>query len=373
MNAKYWIWLDARARLSHKSKRSLLSCFPDAESIYRAGEAELCRVPGISAKALETLLDKDLKSAQKICSDCEKQGISILTWQEKAYPGKLRSIAEPPLVLYYKGKLPCLEEEATVGVVGTRRSSAYGKKMSARFGGQIAQCGGIVVSGMADGVDGYAVRAALDAGGTAIGVLGHGVERVYPAAARQLFKDVEAKGCLISEYPPGTQPSAWTFPQRNRIISGLSDCVLVVEAPEKSGALITARYAREQGKSLYAVPCQLDSPTGAGCCQLLRSGAFAAVDGWQLLEPFRENYSRLKPPAMEEIASCDKKSVDNAPARAYSGTSASLSPNAAKLLEAYSRGVEDPDLLIGELGISVAALLTLRTELELAGYDLPKI
>jgi len=373
VKAIYWIWLEAKEHLSYRNKQTLLRRFSDAEAIYRADREQLRSACELSALALEPLLDKDLTPAENICENCRKLGISILTWQQEDYPEKLRSIPDPPLVLYYKGALPVLRAEAAVGVVGTRKASAYGKRMSERFGRQIACCGGIVVSGMADGVDGVAVRAALDAGGIAIGVLGHGVERVYPASARQLYRDVERQGCLISEYPPGTAPTAWTFPKRNRIISGLSDCVLVVEAPEKSGALITAQYAREQGKLLYAVPCQLDSPTGAGCCALLRDGAFAAVDGWQLLAPFRDRCDKLTPLKAEDFPSADKKSVDNTAVRAYSGTSASLSPNAARLLEAYGAGITDPDLLIEELGISIVVLLKLRTELELGGYDLPPL
>lgn len=370
---KYWIWLEMRKQLQHTQKRDLLAAFSHAAAIWEADGKALSDACPLDAKALSSLEDKNLEAAEKILSDCKKLGISLLTWEDAAYPDKLRSISDPPFVLYYKGSLPQLDKAATVGVVGTRKLSPYGKRMSARFGSEIAEHGGIVVSGMADGVDGTAMRNALDAGGTVVGVLGHGAERIYPAAAHKLFADVQKQGCLISEFPPGIKPGSWTFPRRNRIISGLSDAVLVVEAPEKSGALITADFARKQGRALYAIPCPLDSPTGLGCGELLRDGAMAAMDGWQILRPLQERYPNLQPDIQRENPASDKKSVDKSPARAYSCVGAKLSADAQRLLDAYESGVEDMDLLLMQLELPISRILMLRTELELNGFQLPPL
>ena len=370
---RYWIWLETRKHLNNASKRDLLAAFLSAQSIWQADRQTLENACRLDARALGSLSDKDLEAAEKILSQCQKLGISLLTWEQEAYPQKLRSILNPPLVLYYKGTLPNFDGEATIGVVGTRKLSLYGKRMASRFGQEIAACGGIVVSGMADGVDGIAMGSAVSAGGITVGVLGHGPERVYPAAARQLYENVLKKGCLISEFPPGTQPGTWTFPKRNRIISGLSDTVLVVEAPEKSGALITADYAKEQGRDLYAVPCPLDTPTGLGCANLLRDGAKAALNGWQILAPLLERYPQLHPLSQQDFPAPDKKSVDKSPARAYSCVGEKLSADARRLLEAYRAGQEDTDLILMQLDISISRLMVLRTELELNGYTLPPL
>ena len=370
---KYWIWLEARKHSNNARKRRLLAAFPDAKSIWAADALALERVGELNPQAIRSLMDKSLEEAEKILSLCKKLGISCLTWDDPAYPDKLRSILNPPLVLYYKGALPDFDREATVGIVGTRKVSAYGQKMAAQFGREIAACGGIVVSGMADGVDGISMEHALKAGGIAVGVLGHGPERIYPAAAHRLYGAVEKQGCLLSEFPPGTQPGTWTFPKRNRIISGLSDAVLVVEAPEKSGALITADYAKEQGRALYAVPGSLDLSTGVGSNQLLRDGAAAAMDGWQILAPLQERYPRLHPAAKQDFPMSDKKSVDKRPAKAYSCVGANLSEDAQRLLDAYRAGQEDTDLLVMQLNMSVSRLMVLRTELELKGFTLPPL
>ena len=370
---KYWIWLEARKHLGNTGKRNLLASFPNAKSIWEADRSALERVGELNPQAVLALLDKSLEEAEKILSLCKKLGISCLTWDDAAYPDKLRSIPDPPLVLYYKGTLPDFDREATVGVVGTRKLSDYGRRMSAQFGRQIAACGGIVVSGLAEGVDGISMENALNAGGVTVGVLGHGPERIYPASAHRLYAAVEKQGCLLSEFPPGTRGGAWAFPKRNRIISGLSDAVLVVEAPEKSGALITADFAREQGRALYAVPSSLDQDTGKGSNQLLRDGAAAAMDGWQILAPLQLRYPQLHRVCPDEIPTPDKKSVDKKPGRAYSCVSADLSPDARRLLEAYEAGENDMDLLVLRLELSVSRILVLRTELELKGFTLPPL
>ena len=280
----HWIWLATRPCLSDRGRAMLLQQFRDAEDIYYADTASL---QGFSSEMLEALADKDLHPAQKILEECGQKKIHILTWQDAAYPARLRNIADPPVVLYCKGNLPQCDSLPLVGVVGTRSASGYGLTVAKRMGYQLARCGGVVVSGMAYGIDGMAMRGALTAGAPVIGVLGCGVDVIYPVSNRSLFADVERVGCLLSEFVPGTPPSKWNFPRRNRLISGLSCGVLVVEAPEKSGALITARLAADQGRDVFVVPGNIDVASCAGSNALLRDGAVAVSSGWDVLGEYQ--------------------------------------------------------------------------------------
>ncbi len=282
----HWIWLATREGLGDRGRRVLLERFSDAEEIYFAQDSAYACMEGLTSEAVSALQDKSLKEAEKILSACSRENISLLTWQDAAYPRRLKNIADPPVVLYYKGKLPDLDALPLIAVVGTRGASAYGLSTAKRMGYQIASCGGVVVSGMAYGVDGMAMRGALTAGLPVIGVLGCGADIIYPHANGPLFADVEHQGCLLTEFPPGTPPISWNFPRRNRIISGLSCGVLVVEAPEKSGALITARQAADQGRDVFVVPGNIDVDSCKGSNALLRDGAMAVSSGWDVMSEY---------------------------------------------------------------------------------------
>ena len=264
----HWIWLAHRPGVSDRMKVRLLQHFREPEDIYFADGEAYRHVEGMTAEAAEGLKDKNLTAAEDILESCRREGLHILTFQDAAYPSKLKNIADPPILLYYKGQLPDLDALPVIGVVGTRKASAYGMQTAKRMGYQIGKCGGIVVSGMAYGIDGMAMSGALTAGQITVGVLGCGADIVYPLSNRALFRDVQQYGCILSEFAPGTQPARWTFPKRNRIISGLSDGVLLVEAPEGSGALITARRALEQGRDVFVVPGNIDQPGFVGSNQL---------------------------------------------------------------------------------------------------------
>ena len=254
----HWIWLATRPNLNERDKLALLRQIGDPEDIFYAEGGALAEVEGLTDEAFAALRDKDLKQAHAILRACKEKSIHICTFHHAAYPGRLKKIVDPPLVLYYKGNLPDLDSSPVIAAVGTRDATAYGMNVAKRIGGQIAKCGGIVVSGLAAGIDGAAIGGALSAGGAVVGVLGSGVDIVYPLSTRGLLADTERYGCLISEFTPGTPPMKWNFPKRNRIISGLSNGVLVVEAPVKSGALITARQAAEQGRDVFVVPGNID-------------------------------------------------------------------------------------------------------------------
>ena len=286
----HWIWLAARPGIHDRVKVELLRHFRDPEAVFFADSDSFAEIEGLTADGKAALADKDLRPAEKILADCQKEKLQILTYQDAAYPKRLQNIADPPLVFYYKGRLPDFDGQPLIGVVGTRSASPYGLTAAKRMGYQIAKCGGTVVSGMAFGIDGMAMRGALTAGGSVVGILGCGADVVYPVSNRSLFADTENYGCIMSEFPPGTPPMKYHFPKRNRIISGLSCGVLVVEAPEKSGALITAHQAADQGRDVFVVPGNIDVPSCVGSNRLLRDGAIAVSSGWDILSEYEAQF-----------------------------------------------------------------------------------
>lgn len=286
----HWIWLATRTGMGDKTKAALLSHFEDPEAIYFAPELEFERFEDLHPSAVESVMDKDLTVCEEILEQCQRKKIHILTFQDAAYPSRLRNIPDPPMVLYYKGTVPAFDELPVIGVVGTRKASAYGLTTAKRLGYQIAACGGTLVSGMASGIDGVAMKGALTAGGTVVGVLGCGADVVYPMSNRWLYADAEKYGCLLTEFPPGTPPIGRNFPRRNRIISGLSCGVLVVEAPEKSGALITARLSADQGRDVFVVPANIDVETARGSNALMRDGAIPVSSGWDILSEYQYQF-----------------------------------------------------------------------------------
>lgn len=286
----HWIWFATRPALNDREKAQILTHFSDPEDIYFADGDAFAAEGKLTDAQLASLTDKDLSGAEEILKSCRDKNIHILTRADAAYPARLKSIPDPPLVLYYKGKLPVLDGVPVIGVVGTRKASPYGLVTAKRMGFQVAKCGGAVVSGVAYGIDGFAMQGALAAGQEVVGILGCGVDVVYPITNRALFADLERHGCLISEFVPGTPPYKWNFPKRNRIISGLSDGVLIVEAPVKSGALITARQAAEQGRDVFVVPGNIGVPACEGSNALLREGAIPVTCGWDVLSEYAAMY-----------------------------------------------------------------------------------
>ena len=292
----HWIWLATRPDLSDREKCRVLSCFSDAEDVFYAQKEDFSRVEDITEKTVNALMDKDLSQATAILRDCTDKHIHICTYHDAAYPGKLKNITDPPLVLYYKGRLPDFDANPVIGIVGTRKCTAYGIHTARRMGTQIARCGGMIVSGIARGIDASAMSGALSAGGFAVGVLGCGADVVYPYDNKALFADTEANGCLLTEFPPRTPPYGWNFPKRNRIISGLSNGVLIVEAPKISGALITAEQAAEQGRDVFVVPGNVDMPSCEGSNALLREGATPVTNGWDVLCEYQHLYPEVVRP-----------------------------------------------------------------------------
>ena len=286
----HWIWFAHRPSVPDRMKQELLAHFQEPEDMYFADSDAFDHIPGMTGEAKASLQDKDLTRAEEILEFCRRKKIHLLTFRDAAYPARLKNIADPPALLYYKGMLPDLDAHPVIGVVGTRKASAYGMTTAKRMGYQIGRCGGIVVSGMAYGIDGMATRGALTSGAAAVGVLGCGADVVYPPSNWGLFEDMEQYGCLLSEFIPGTPPIGRNFPKRNRIISGLSCGVLVVEAPERSGALITAQLALDQGRDVFVVPGNIDVDTFVGSNRLLRDGAMAISSGWDILSEYKAQF-----------------------------------------------------------------------------------
>ncbi len=293
---KYWVWLAELPGLKGPSRLALLRHFGSPEDIFFADREELLLAEDVPPGQAELALNRDLSAADRILADCQRLGQRILTIQDAEYPQRLRNIFDPPLVLYVKGRMPVMDEEAAIAVVGTRECTPYGTACGERLGRELAASGAVVVTGLARGVDSAAARGALRAGGSVVGVTGGGLDVVYPPENGDLYADVAARGVLLSEYPPGSPPDKAHFPVRNRIMSGLSVAALVVEAPGHSGALITARLALEQGREVYAVPGPIDAPDSVGCNRLIRDGAGLAAEGWDILRDFQERFpEKLRP------------------------------------------------------------------------------
>ena len=411
----YWIWLTTRKRLTLRGQQLVLSYFGTPEEIYRARQSDIEQVQGLTDKEVAALGQKDLDGAKTILEMCSDQGIRVITSRDTAYPQRLLAIDVPPLVLYYRGKFMPFDELPVVTVVGSRKASAYGLAVARRMGNQIGACGGVVVSGAAKGIDSQALEGALEAGGMVAAVLGNGLDIVYPRESEAVYQAVASRGCLISEYPPGTPPMARNFPQRNRIMSGLALGVLVVEAAKQSGSLITAGLALEQGRDVFAVPGNIGIASSAGSNQLLQEGAMLVTDGWDIMREYMPRYPEhihelrgtpplelrqsaqprqepvLKVASPVEAPKQQKKSrnplkfvkmaknpepngengIDNEPKRNYIDLQEKLSALTADektIASVLIPGEQQVDDIVAKTGLPVARVLACLTLLEVKGY-----
>ena len=290
--------------IGSRLRRLLLDRFGTPDGVFAASPAEIASVGRISRKlaaALPTLADDP--TADDVIALCRKRSVDILLEGRDAYPSLLSRIDDPPGLLFVRGTL-LPQDSLSVAIVGARHATAYGLKVAEQFGAGLARAGYTVVSGLARGIDAAAHRGAIKAGGRTIAVLGSGVLNVYPPEHADLAREVIDSGALISELPPLTDPNAGTFPQRNRIVSGLSLGVVVVQAADRSGALITARLATEQGREVFAVPGPIDCRMSRGCHELIRDGAKLAASVDDILEEFG--------PLFETVTTADGRAVKSA-------------------------------------------------------------
>lgn len=274
----YAYWLANIGGIGNGTIQKLLQQAGCAQELYFMGEKQLRSLYGLEEKELESLLESRKKDVEREYEKLQEKGITFLSMEEEAYPSRLRNIAAAPYALYLKGKL-APGEMKTVAIVGARMCSEYGYAVAKELGKQLAQQGVCVISGMAKGIDSAGHRGALSAGEDTknpcrtMAVLGCGIDMAYPPGNRGLYEEIARTGCVLSEYPPGVQPLAGLFPARNRIIAGLSDVLVVVEAKTRSGSLITADFALEQGKDIYAVPGRISDSLSQGCNMLIQQGA----------------------------------------------------------------------------------------------------
>ncbi|MEN6459029.1 MAG: DNA-processing protein DprA [Thermoguttaceae bacterium] len=328
----------------------LLERFGSAASVLAAAPSQLREVQGVGEKLARKIAETDPSiDIEAEIAFCREQGIDILTESDTGYPRALREIYNPPGVLFVRGKMKPADALA-VGIVGTRHGTQYGLRQAQRLAAGLARAGLTVISGLARGIDAAAHRGALEAGGRTIAVLGSGVLNVYPPEHEALATEVAGQGAVLSESPPKTEPLAGMFPQRNRLISGLSLGIVVVEAAERSGALITARHAMEQGREVFAVPGNVDSRASRGCHQLLRDGA-------KLVESVDDVLEELGP--LVEAAPRDDGQVIHHPAELL------LNETERQVLAAVHGEATQIDRIVADTGLAVSQVLSTVSVLEM--------
>jgi len=380
---KYWLWLSACPGIGLARKKNLLEYFGSPENIHAAGNDDYLDIEGIKSSDILNLTNKDLSNANEIISSCAKAGCRIVTFGDSDYPERLRNIYDPPMVLYVKGSLPYIDDEPVVGVVGTRKCTVYGYKIAEKTGYKLSKYGIIVVTGLASGIDSAASKGALKGGKATIGIIGCGLDVIYPYENKKLFEYVTHYGAIISEYPPGTEPNKFNFPARNRLISGISLGVAVIEAPVKSGALITARNATEQGRDVFSLPGNVGVASNEGSNNLLREGAIPfisvedIIDQYIDLYPDKINISNIKNTSgKDEINNIyrgteQKKPIDNESKVDYIDLGIlleRLSGDEKTIAMTIGRNTVDTDDIIINTGFPAPKVLASLTMLEINGY-----
>lgn len=287
----YWIWLADKFGIASKEFPRLAESYGDPYDVYRLDEEEIEQLEGICDLTKKKLCDKSLERAYSIMRYCAKQHIDVIGYSDARYPSRLKTIEDPPVLLYCMGRMPDMNRRLCVGMVGTRKMSEYGRQSALKISYELAAAGACVVSGMALGIDGVSACGALEADGVTVAVLGCGVDVTYPKEHARLMKAIIKRGAVISEYPPSSEPRAENFPKRNRIISGLCQGVLIVECAKRSGALITAARAISQGRELFALPGKIDDASSEGPNELIQEGANVVLGAADIIDHYGFLYS----------------------------------------------------------------------------------
>ena len=346
-----WLTLYLTPGLGATGCKSLVDWFGSPGRVLKASRRELSEVKGLRVKGLDGVSSPETRQAarEELCRAMDL-GLGIISLDDPEYPEWLRHIPSQPVLFYIKGS-PAVLAEPGISIVGSRAASSYGLRMAETLAGQLAGQGITVISGLAQGIDSAAHRGALKAGGQTIGVLGCGLDLVYPPENRALFEAIPEQGALISEYPLGTRPDGFRFPARNRIISGLARGVVVVEATLKSGSLITAEFALEQGREVFAVPGRADSIKSAGCHHLLQQGAKLVVSATDIIGEFNPEHPAGKtggkpaPPGVAELSDQERSILAG--------------------LEIYPKSIDE---VINTCGLPVEQVNELLLLLEMKGY-----
>jgi DNA processing protein len=347
----YYLAMAHAANITPRHIYQWLSIYPDIQSIYTAPE-DAWRGLGITAVQMNALRHPDWAAVDKSLMWMQAEGCHILTLADRDYPQLLKEISDPPLVLFVRGDVTLLSS-SQIAMVGARDVSVYGEKNAQAFAAALSKAGFVITSGLARGVDGASHRGVLAAGGKTIAVMGTGLNYIYPSSHRQLAADiVETGGALVSEFPLAAPPHAYHFPRRNRIISGLSKGVLVVEAALRSGSLVTARHAVEQGRDVYAIPGSIQSPVARGCHALIRQGAKLVEGPEDILEEIGGSYSPIQ--------------VEFSPSLAI--IPESLSIDEQNIYKQVGSAVTPLDEIILRSGLTAGAVSSILLSLELKSY-----
>ena len=370
----YDLWLRLLRSVSDRKALRLIKELGSAEALFFADESRLQSLSYLKEEERSEILQKDLSAARAEAEACRDLGVFILTMNDPEYPKELCNLTDPPILFYGKGDVGLLSKHPKLTVVGTRRATPEGVSVTLKFARELAANGVVIVSGMADGIDGAAHSGALRARGKTIALLGCGIDVPYPVPNLHLKDEVGEKGLLLSEFPLGTPALSGNFPYRNRVLSALSEGTLVTEAGQGSGALITARGAVEEGKSVYALPWSIDHISGLGGNQLLKEGGAQMV-----LSPVELLRDLLRVPSVEEkphrVTPLDRADTPVAaepwgkrsvPKRVFPSGNEALSPNEAAILAAL-RHTDSVDRLIEETGIPAGELVGLLVMMEIKG------
>ncbi len=285
-NNLYWVWLAERVGIASKSFSRIVEKYDDPYDVYRLESEEIEQLEGISPRLKEKLCDKSLEKAYSILQYCKKNRIDIIGYRNKRYPMSLRSLEDPPVVLYCKGHLPDINSCLCVGMVGTRKMSEYGKQSAYKISYELGAANVCIVSGMALGIDGVCACGTIESGGQTVAVLGCGISVTYPREHEKLMQAIIKHGAVVSEYPPFERPNPGNFPKRNRIISGMCQGVIIVEGARGSGALITASKAIAQGREVFALPGKINDSNSEGPNQLIKDGVNVVLRADDIIEHY---------------------------------------------------------------------------------------
>ena len=415
----YWLWLSRKCGIASKYFNLLMEKYQNPFDIYLLDEDEIAQFKALPDELRDKLCEKDLDACYDIMQLCKQQRIDIITYGDNRYPARLKDLKDPPVLLYCRGHFPDFNSRLCVGIVGTRKMSEYGKQSAYKIAYELGGAGILTVSGMARGVDGVSACGALEAGGATVAVLGCGVDVVYPKEHKELMDSIIRHGAVISEYPPKEAPYGYNFPKRNRIISGLCQGILVVEADHISGALITAKDAIAQGREIFAIPGKISDAGAQGPNELIKNGAFPVLCANDILkhyeflwgedydlkklekakrrmpsadktlekhnmlyamgmseakEPVFELKSRAKKKKAENESNEDKVSLPDTESAKVTEASESIS-SVVDGLDPITRGIYEsipidravsPDALVGD-GLSAADIITALTLMEIYG------
>jgi DNA protecting protein DprA len=341
----YWVGFNLVRGIGAVRMKNLVNYFGDLEIAWNAPINGLMSA-GLPARIIENFVQvRNSVNLDAVMEKIHSQGVTLYTWEDEIYPKRLKEIAQPPPVLFVKGTIN-VEDDWAVSVVGTRRVTPYGRQVAAEIARFLAENGVTVVSGLARGVDAIAHQTAVQTGGRTFAILGSGVDVIYPPEHRKLAEEVAAQGAVISDYPMGTQPDSSNFPPRNRIIAGLSLATIVVEAGEQSGALITAKFAAEQGREVFAVPGSILTPQSAGTNRLIEDGARPLLRMSEILEILK---------------------LENIPEKLTNRKTITASAEEKKLLQYLNQDPKHIDEICNLSGLPIQAISATLTMMELKG------